>query len=304
MTLTKLTQYPQNPSGPANAIGSEYFENDLRRAACLITELRAVDVRLRIEGDRLVYDAPSGVITADLLARLRADRDGLLAILSRASDPLAASLRPKVVHLKRDPFDVRIDRESRWGNPFRIGPDGDRAEVIAKYRAWVVGQADLMAGLPELRGKRLGCWCAPLACHGDVLADLVEALDNPPAAHDESVDHPVSSIRCHGCGGLDLVDDPGGARCQSCGILAWVLTAAGGLARRDFADEGIEDIDPNSVPICRKCGQTCDTMTLADAWCCSRCDPDAETRRRQSSRVIAAVNRSLKRPIKGNQRSG
>jgi len=53
-----------------------------------------------------------------------------------------------------------------------IGRDGTRNEVIAKYRAWIVEQPALMAALPELRGKVLGCWCVPLVCHGHVLAEL------------------------------------------------------------------------------------------------------------------------------------
>jgi hypothetical protein len=68
--------------------------------------------------------------------------------------------------------DVYIGRPSKWGNPFVIGKDGDRSQVIAKYRAWVVTQPHLMTALPELKGKVLACFCAPLACHGDVLAEL------------------------------------------------------------------------------------------------------------------------------------
>ena len=79
-----------------------------------------------------------------------------------------------VVHLRRAPYDVRIDRQTMWGNPFKIGRDGTREEVIAKYEVWIKTQPELMAALPELRGKRLGCWCAPVACHGDVLARLAE----------------------------------------------------------------------------------------------------------------------------------
>jgi hypothetical protein len=78
----------------------------------------------------------------------------------------------KVVHCKRESFDVYIGRPSKWGNPFQIGRDGTREEVIAKYRAWIVQQPALMAALPELEGKVLACWCAPKACHGDVLAEL------------------------------------------------------------------------------------------------------------------------------------
>ena len=86
-----------------------------------------------------------------------------------------------VVHV-RDGYDIYIGRAngraklkaSKWGNPFRIGRDGTREEVIAKYRAWIQTQPDLLAQVHELRGKRIGCWCSPEACHGDVLAELAE----------------------------------------------------------------------------------------------------------------------------------
>lgn len=77
-----------------------------------------------------------------------------------------------VVHCKRDKHDVYIGRPSKWGNPFVIGRDGTRTQVIAKYRAWLLEQPVLMNSLHELRGKTLGCWCAPQPCHGDVLAEL------------------------------------------------------------------------------------------------------------------------------------
>jgi hypothetical protein len=81
-----------------------------------------------------------------------------------------------VVHCKRDEYDVYIGRPSKWGNPFVVGRDGDRETVIEKYRTWIMGQDELLAELHELRGKRLGCWCAPQACHGDVLAELANRL--------------------------------------------------------------------------------------------------------------------------------
>lgn len=77
-----------------------------------------------------------------------------------------------VVHCKRDRFDVYIGRPSKWGNPFLIGKHGTREEVIAKYEVWLRTQPHLVAALPELRGKVLGCWCSPQRCHGDVLARL------------------------------------------------------------------------------------------------------------------------------------
>jgi len=78
----------------------------------------------------------------------------------------------RVVHMSHDHYDIRIDRRTKWGNPFKEGRDGTREAVIAKYEAWIKTQPALMAALPELRGKVLGCWCAPKPCHGNVLARL------------------------------------------------------------------------------------------------------------------------------------
>ena len=69
---------------------------------------------------------------------------------------------------------VRIDRQTKWGNPFVMGPnkDGSREIVIAKYRTYLSSSPDLLDALPELAGKDLICWCAPLPCHGDILLAL------------------------------------------------------------------------------------------------------------------------------------
>jgi uracil-DNA glycosylase len=77
---------------------------------------------------------------------------------------------PVVVNKNTEDFDVDITRKGKWGNPFRIGADGSRLEVIKKYENWLPKQDDLLKQLPELSGKRLGCVCAPLICHGEVLA--------------------------------------------------------------------------------------------------------------------------------------
>jgi len=76
-----------------------------------------------------------------------------------------------VVHCKKKPYDVYIGRPSKWGNPFLIGKDGTREEVIEKYEDYLLNNVKLLNDLWELQNKRLGCWCAPKACHGDVLAE-------------------------------------------------------------------------------------------------------------------------------------
>ena len=72
---------------------------------------------------------------------------------------------------------VYIGRPTKWGNPFRIGRDGTREEVIVKYRVWLLAQPDLIAACKrELHGRVLVCWCKPKACHGDVLAQIADNL--------------------------------------------------------------------------------------------------------------------------------
>ena len=68
---------------------------------------------------------------------------------------------------------VYVGRGSPWGNPFRIPADGDRATVIARFETEALPRLDLAA----LRGKSLICYCAPLACHADIL--LREANRSP-----------------------------------------------------------------------------------------------------------------------------
>jgi hypothetical protein len=68
---------------------------------------------------------------------------------------------------------VYTGRPSPWGNPFHIGADGTREQVIAKYRDWLCDSPPLLeAARRDLRGKNLVCWCAPLPCHGDVLLEI------------------------------------------------------------------------------------------------------------------------------------
>lgn len=81
-------------------------------------------------------------------------------------------------HGRHPPGAVYIGRPSVWGNPFSIGPDGDRAMVLATYIGWLHDTPDFVdRARRELAGKDLLCWCAPASCHGDILRDL--ALGKP-----------------------------------------------------------------------------------------------------------------------------
>jgi len=82
-------------------------------------------------------------------------------------------MKTKVVHCKKEKFDIYIGRPGPWGNPFEIGKDGTREEAIQRYREWILSEPLLMQEIGSLRGKILGCWCSPKLCHGDVLIELV-----------------------------------------------------------------------------------------------------------------------------------
>lgn len=97
-------------------------------------------------------------------------------------------MKTTVVNIRNEQCDVYIGRGKPkndnplsvlgilLSNPYRIGRDGTREEVIAKYKKRLLCRPDLLCLLPCIKGKRLGCWCKPKACHGDV---LVELLENP-----------------------------------------------------------------------------------------------------------------------------
>lgn len=80
----------------------------------------------------------------------------------------------KVVNITKEECDVFIGRGSKWGNPFIIGMNGSRKQVINMYREYIMSRPELLADLHELKAKTLGCYCKPLACHGDILKELAD----------------------------------------------------------------------------------------------------------------------------------
>lgn len=103
-------------------------------------------------------------------------------------------IRPQYQNLKEwmnDPLNVYIGRrgivfidnvrfpkeDSIWANPYKVGRDGTREEVIAKYKNHIThlisSNQITKDQLLSLKGKILGCWCKPEPCHGDVLVELI-----------------------------------------------------------------------------------------------------------------------------------
>ena len=87
----------------------------------------------------------------------------------------------RVVNMKNEKCDVRCDRGSMLGNKYIIGKDGDREEVIRKYRQWlwvmmnknekILNELKRLVELDKkINGKlKLGCWCVPKNCHTFVI---------------------------------------------------------------------------------------------------------------------------------------
>lgn len=97
----------------------------------------------------------------------------------------------RVVHCKREPYDVYIGRPSPWGNPYtHLIKETTRAEEWKQTREEAIDayEYDLRVLIAQdmeymvehffrpLAGKVLGCWCDPQPCHGDVLIKLCKEL--------------------------------------------------------------------------------------------------------------------------------
>jgi hypothetical protein len=98
-----------------------------------------------------------------------------------------------VVHLKRQngvfvqDWDVYIGRvcnmggwklsQSKWYNPYSVKQYGDQAIIL--YEQYIRG-SPLLNDIEELRGKRLGCWCKPNPCHGDILVKILNERNINP----------------------------------------------------------------------------------------------------------------------------
>lgn len=91
-------------------------------------------------------------------------------------------MKTKVVNLKTAPKGtyIYIGRGSIFGNPFIIGKNGTREEVIEKYKHYfykkIATDEGFKSRVLRLYGKTLGCFCKPLACHGDIIVEYLENL--------------------------------------------------------------------------------------------------------------------------------
>ena len=98
----------------------------------------------------------------------------------------------RIVHLKKEPYDIYIGRPGKWGNPYSHKEGtlaefkvANRAEALEKYEKYLLENETLYNSLIELKGKTLGCWCcnsddehsnSKIKCHGQILAKYADSI--------------------------------------------------------------------------------------------------------------------------------
>jgi hypothetical protein len=70
--------------------------------------------------------------------------------------------------------------DSMWANPYKINADNDRETVIELYEKYLrnlLKNEKILKKFLKLKGKTLGCWCKPEACHGDIILKLLKKYE-------------------------------------------------------------------------------------------------------------------------------
>ena len=95
-------------------------------------------------------------------------------------------MQTAAVNIYKEQFDVYIGRAGRgqdgyFGNPFRMGNGTSREDAVQKFQKYfaerIEKDSEFRRRVLALKGKRLGCFCKPKACHGDVIADWLNKME-------------------------------------------------------------------------------------------------------------------------------
>ena len=168
--------YFADPQGFTAAL----LENDSRVQN--VHELNGTDNNAVVQGitHAIVFD--DGEEFPELLEKLKALQVPTRHIAIKLTRVINIKREPEFANVKHTPTYEYIGRGSYWGNPYSMHEEGEtREEVIRKYKYDFDYEKFLNIDKQEvykLAGKRLGCFCKPEACHGDVLADYLNAWDD------------------------------------------------------------------------------------------------------------------------------
>ena len=83
-----------------------------------------------------------------------------------------------LVNIKKARCEVYIGRGTPFGNPYVIGENGTREDVIRLFRAYfyerLKREPEWKAKVEKLKGKVLGCHCLPQDCHGRIYIEFLD----------------------------------------------------------------------------------------------------------------------------------
>jgi Domain of unknown function (DUF4326) len=129
-------------------------------------------VIVAVEG-RVKRAAPDCIVRRRMAIRTSVRSRGRARLENQTGSMMPQVLNKHRVKYEDAPKAVYVGRGSPWGNPFKIGRDGTRAEVIARFEREILPEFDVSM----LRGKDLLCWCAPLPCHADLLLKKANGIE-------------------------------------------------------------------------------------------------------------------------------
>lgn len=131
-----------------------------------LTTSRVLNAAKEYEQQKKKQEAEISKRDRDLIARLD---QGETIVVNQKTD--LATIR----YAESKGLYIRADRFSDWGNPFEMDKDGTRDEVCDNFKNhYMPFKRSLLNQLYKLKGKALGCWCAPLRCHCDILKTLAD----------------------------------------------------------------------------------------------------------------------------------
>jgi hypothetical protein len=97
------------------------------------------------------------------------------------------SKKTKVVNLYKEPYDIYIGRPGKgvsgyFGNPILLRPGDSRGSTLDRFREYFFTRLEqdpqFKAHIMTLKGKTLGCFCKPNACHGDIIAEYLNSMED------------------------------------------------------------------------------------------------------------------------------
>jgi hypothetical protein len=108
------------------------------------------------------------------------------ALSAAKQEKRETTMQAVVVNIYMKRFDVYIGRAGRgedgyFGNPFRMGNGTSREDAVQSFQRYfterIEKDSEFRRRALALKGKRLGCFCKPKACHGDVIADWLNKME-------------------------------------------------------------------------------------------------------------------------------